>query len=488
MQHLADMLQPELWRLNPSARKRNGDALATLSSAPERKKPRLSFSRMPSAKHLDRASTQVGRASLSSHIISPSLHNCNNTGRTQGGRNPPKLMNENSKIGRKTGIKSGVEKIPPAHALMDPASNYLPAYSPLKNPRKPPEPPVIKFIPPTPAAELERQFVPGPPKRSDSHPQHRLSFKQRARRYSNNFISPFLARASSIRGRHISDPPADHRQAKIHTVNDEEDGSLHPFWRPRGFWDGFEDSDSKDDDILPYDRDTSNAVDNEVTPQSPTKLGILGRKLTSRLKGSGGFLIGNSLDVERAGTNRRRPHIGLPSHRAQTRDSNPRKKTLPSSSEIHEALPPEGMAIRSLVDTFKDRVDTRNTKLFIESVRAVSSFDKKRGWVIPLPSLPALPSDPPADSTEKVSIYSAKKEPVSVPLPPPKSLTSTQSFSNKPQKNKTSDPGMYMSYTISQDLTRDEKSHQKTKLLALQDHQVLAAFCSRRSKAKRNDA
>ncbi|KAH8719375.1 hypothetical protein GQ44DRAFT_712293 [Phaeosphaeriaceae sp. PMI808] len=45
--------------------------------------------------------------------------------------------------------------------------------SPLKNPRPPPEPPVIKFIPPTPAEELERQFSPGPPKRSDSHPRRR---------------------------------------------------------------------------------------------------------------------------------------------------------------------------------------------------------------------------------------------------------------------------------------------------------------------------
>ena len=191
--------------------------------------------------------------------------------------------------------------------------------SPLKNPRKPPEPPVIKFIPPTPAEELERQLVPGPPKRSDSHPQRRLSFKQRARRYSDNFISPFLARASSIRGRHISDPPADHGQVKIPTVNDEEDGSLHPFWRPRGFWDGFEDSDSEDDDILPRGGDTSDVVDNETTPQSPTKLGVLGRRLTNGFKGSGGFLIGNSLGVERAGTNTRRPRIDLPSRRASAR-------------------------------------------------------------------------------------------------------------------------------------------------------------------------
>lgn len=187
--------------------------------------------------------------------------------------------------------------------------------SPLKNPRKPPEPPVIKFIPPTPAEELERQLPPGPPKRSDSHPQRRLSLKQRARHYSDNFISPFLARASSIRSWHASDSHAEHDKPRIPTVTDE-DGSLHPFWRPRGFWDGFEDSDSDGEDVLPRGGDTSDVEDPEHEPSTPRKLGNLGRRLTNGFKGSGGFLIGNSLGMERAGTNKRRPHIDLPSRRA----------------------------------------------------------------------------------------------------------------------------------------------------------------------------
>ncbi|KAL1596524.1 hypothetical protein SLS60_009171, partial [Paraconiothyrium brasiliense] len=186
--------------------------------------------------------------------------------------------------------------------------------SPLKNPRKPPEPPVIKFIPPTPAEELERQLVPGPPgppKQSDSHPQRRLSLKQRARRYSDNFISPFLARASSMRGRSASVSHHGHGQVQIPTVNDE-DGSLHPFWRPRGFWDGFEeDSDSESDDgVLPRGGDTSDVEDSDSDePPSPRKLGALGRRLTNKVKKPNGFLIGNSLGVERSGTNRRKPHI-----------------------------------------------------------------------------------------------------------------------------------------------------------------------------------
>jgi hypothetical protein len=187
-----------------------------------------------------------------------------------------------------------------------------PVDSPLKNPRAAPEPPVIKFIPPTPAEELERQLVPGPPKRSDSHPQRRLSLVQRARRYSDNLISPLLTRTASSRGRYASDSHT-HENPRVPNVT-EEDGSLHPFWRPRGFWDGFEDSDSEsDDDILPAGGDTSDVEDPE--PESPRKRGVLSRRLTNSFKGSGSFLIGNSLGVERSGTNKRRPHVELPSKR-----------------------------------------------------------------------------------------------------------------------------------------------------------------------------
>ncbi|KAF2662052.1 hypothetical protein K491DRAFT_585996 [Lophiostoma macrostomum CBS 122681] len=219
--------------------------------------------------------------------------------------------------------------------------------SPLKNPRAAPEPPVIKFIPPTPAEELERQLVPGPPKRSDSHPQRRLSLVQRARRYSDNLISPLLTRTLSSRGRYASDSFA-HENPRVPTVSDE-DGSLHPFWRPRGFWDGFEDSDDEsDDDILPAGGDTSDVEDLE--PESPKKLGTLSRRLTNSFKGSGGFLIGNSLGVERSGTNKRRPHVELPSKRTSKspkilvqpptlpfRSSSPRIEKRSSGTSMHSS-------------------------------------------------------------------------------------------------------------------------------------------------------
>ncbi|KAJ4363973.1 hypothetical protein N0V83_009427 [Neocucurbitaria cava] len=200
--------------------------------------------------------------------------------------------------------------------------------SPLKNPRPPPEPPKINFIPPTPAEELERQLVPGPPKRSDSHPQRRLTLVQRARRYSDNIIRPVLARASSNRSRHASDSHT-RRHARVPTVNDE-DGTLHPFWRPRGFWDDFEDSESESDEegTLPTGGDTSDVPEPAIAP--PKRTNTLGKRLTSGFKGSGGFLIGNSLGVERHGTNKRRHHVTLPPHFPKS----PRTSTHASSPKI----------------------------------------------------------------------------------------------------------------------------------------------------------
>ncbi|KAF2247601.1 hypothetical protein BU26DRAFT_350389 [Trematosphaeria pertusa] len=244
--------------------------------------------------------------------------------------------------------------------------------SPLKNPRKPPEPPVVQLIPPTPMEELERQLPPGPPKRSDSHPQRRLSLKQRARRYSDNLITPFLARATSIRGRHASNSHAEPKSPRIPTVNDE-DGSLHPFWRPRGFWDGFEDSESdeEDDAILPQGGDTSDVAEPEPEPHSPRKLGVLGRRLTNGFKGSGGFLIGNSLGVERSGTNRRRHHVELPVHSRRTSKST----TRTNASAPKVLIQPPTLPIR----TRSPRIEQRGSGTSMRSSGSYERGVRKRG-------------------------------------------------------------------------------------------------------------
>lgn len=199
--------------------------------------------------------------------------------------------------------------------------------SPLKNPRPPPEPPQIMFIPPTPAEELEKELVPGPPKRSDSHPQRRLSLVQRARRYSDNLLPTLLSRATNNRGRYAGDSHKTHQNPEVPSVNDEENGALHPFWRPRGFWDGFEDdSESESEDELHPGGDTS---DVETLPDPPRRANTLSKRLTSGFRGSGGFLIGNTLGIERRGTNKRRHHITLPPNFSRT----PRTPTPP---KVHQ--------------------------------------------------------------------------------------------------------------------------------------------------------
>jgi len=47
------------------------------------------------------------------------------------------------------------------------------------------------------------------------------------------------------------------------------------------------------------------------------------------------------------------------------------------------------MTIQALITKFKDRVDKTNTALFIKLVKAVSTFDKQRSWLIPLPTMPS---------------------------------------------------------------------------------------------------
>ncbi|KAF2755254.1 hypothetical protein EJ05DRAFT_127755 [Pseudovirgaria hyperparasitica] len=208
--------------------------------------------------------------------------------------------------------------------------------SPLRNPRKPPSPPVIQFIPPTPAEELERELV--------IEPKRRVSLKEKARRYSDNYIAPIFARSPSKARRTSSNPP----HTRIPNIT-EQDGNLHPFWKPRGFWDGFEDTtDSEDsfeeDDVLPRGGDTSEVTDCE-------KKLPLGRRLTNGLRGSGGFLKGNSLGIERHGTNKRRHHISGPTnlsgHRREVGNS-PVRST-------HPALNPLGRIEKRILHTHSNR-------------------------------------------------------------------------------------------------------------------------------------
>lgn len=178
--------------------------------------------------------------------------------------------------------------------------------SPLTNPRAAPEPPTIKFIPPTPNEELERPL--GEVERAVEDPrknmQRRLSLSQRVRRYSESLIQPLpFGRNGSIRK----------QQAKrVTTMPEQRPTHLSSFWQPRDFWDDFdsdEDDDYADDDDfapLPPGGDTS-SLDNVNRRKS-----LFPRNMSVRMpgfRGNGGFLVGNSLGIGRHGTNNRRHYV-----------------------------------------------------------------------------------------------------------------------------------------------------------------------------------
>ena len=189
---------------------------------------------------------------------------------------------------------------PPAELTPEP----IPDTS-LENPRKPPEPPAFQVIPPTPCQEADNELAPQTvPEKQPSLPRP-LSLVKRARRYSDSLLQPVLAQALPRRR------VASQQDPKSRTADEAQKNKLHPFWRPRGFWDDFESDEEldDDDDRLPPGGDTSDVVVDEKPK----------RRLT--LRNTGGFLIGNTLGVTRAGTNVRRPHISLPARLAAQRQS-----------------------------------------------------------------------------------------------------------------------------------------------------------------------
>ena len=135
--------------------------------------------------------------------------------------------------------------------------------SPLRNPREPPKPPRFKVIAPTPASltptdELGRQLsTKGPSRRGSGRRFGSLRRPSLAERgHSESFVKSF--------GRSLS------LNAKNKKADQNLDSTLHPFWRPRGFWDEFPESD--DDEGNGYDRrDKDLVVNNSLgMPQQRT--------------------------------------------------------------------------------------------------------------------------------------------------------------------------------------------------------------------------
>ena len=119
--------------------------------------------------------------------------------------------------------------------------------SPLQNPRDAPQPPDLRVIAPTPAngrpSSEATSPIPSTPARTNRFSTPITSIKRAisARRHSDSFVSPF-ARKFSLRG--TGGVP---RRRRTLTDDPGPESKLHPFWRPRGFWNDVDDSDSDEE-------------------------------------------------------------------------------------------------------------------------------------------------------------------------------------------------------------------------------------------------
>jgi hypothetical protein len=193
--------------------------------------------------------------------------------------------------------------------------------SPLRNPRTAPQPPRLPAViisPATPSSQFRK--TPAPP----SPPLRRPSLVEKARRYSETLIQPFLTSSLSRRNSTSSQRPKSQH---------DRDTTLHPFWRPRGFWDDFTDSEEEySDDELPSGGDTSDVQSlaslEETRNWRPKRLSV---RLPG-FRGQGGFMLGNSLGIDRHGTNVRRHHVSIAPSSGQrslrTQDSQKQKSLL----------------------------------------------------------------------------------------------------------------------------------------------------------------
>jgi transcription initiation factor TFIIF subunit alpha len=65
------------------------------------------------------------------------------------------------------------------------------------------------------------------------------------------------------------------------------------------------------------------------------------------------------------------------------------EKIMPTPIEIHQALPPEGLLLQELIKMYRPRITQGQVPTFVNMVKAVTTFDKNRGVVIPLPKMPS---------------------------------------------------------------------------------------------------
>lgn len=195
--------------------------------------------------------------------------------------------------------------------------------SPLTNPRAAPLPPVINFIPPTPSHEDDERELPLlEDEEIPSTPQRRDSLARRARRYSEVVVRPLFGRTQVTRAHNIRPSP---------TASEKRDERLHPNWVPNSFWQDDEDDDYYSDpedsfERLPAGGDTSEHPRNKFPRSMSVRM--------PGFRGTGGFLLGNSLGVDRHGTNKRRPYIEPPSRNGSASSPNKTVRRVASLDSV----------------------------------------------------------------------------------------------------------------------------------------------------------
>ncbi|KKY18022.1 hypothetical protein UCRPC4_g05225 [Phaeomoniella chlamydospora] len=119
--------------------------------------------------------------------------------------------------------------------------------SPLKNPREPPMPPALKIIPPTPACltpseEADKQLGDSSVSRKSTLTRRLGSVRRALSARRSDGIRPIFIRSLNT------------AKARNRKQEQDLDNNLHPFWRPRSFWDDYSDYESdeepNDEDIV----------------------------------------------------------------------------------------------------------------------------------------------------------------------------------------------------------------------------------------------
>lgn len=204
--------------------------------------------------------------------------------------------------------------------------------------------PTFSIIPPTPSEEvdIDESLAAFDKPQAANVPSRGSSILRRARQYSDGIFRPIITFTATNKGslrrsimirkyywnsrRHVSSS----RRAEL----SDPDNNLHPFWQPRAFWDGLSEDGSTDGEDVPEDEAEDNlpaggdTSDDYVDPEHTQRLSMVAIPASgfSKWRRSGrsqgsfrGFLIGNSLGIERGPTNRRRHVVRWPTGRKKRR-------------------------------------------------------------------------------------------------------------------------------------------------------------------------